>query len=112
MTLKLIGDLDNISTVIVTKISPKDEVIIDFVLNDVLVSKDTSGVSFVTNSPSKQIAIFELVDFLHPDSVSLFDLFRKYDGQIIALDNEEFFKRNRQDINIDTFPESYIITAY
>jgi hypothetical protein len=112
MNLKVIGKLGDYDTLIVTRISQKDDVVSDTVLNQVKFSQDKKGkLYFISESKSENLGLFTLVTFLHPECSSLYEVFTHYDGNILAFNDENILKADRKSLE-QSFSDVYIITAY
>ena len=105
------------TTIVLTKISPKDDLITDFLLENVTITnEDDNATNITTDSEVKGLGIFMLVHFMHCDECdSLYDIFSKYDGKIFATNTEDLLKLSRETFashNTESMPDMYVMTGY
>ena len=104
------------TTIVLTKISPQEDLITDFLLENVTITNQDDVTTITANSEVKPLGIFALVHFMHSDECdSLYDIFTKYDGKIFATNTEDLLKLSRETFashNTESMPDMYVMTGY
>ena len=116
--MKVIENLpEETTTIVLTKISPQEDIITDFLLENVTITDHGDDViTITTDSKVEGLGIFTLVHFMHYDTCdSLYDFFMKYDGKIFSFHREDLLKMSRETFasqDTGSMPTMYVMTGY
>lgn len=97
-------------TIIVSEVDFKNNVITDYVFKEVQLDSIENKFSFVTEKEMTLSGIFTIVCFMTDDSKCLMDIFKNYDGNILAYNNKKVLTTNKE--NLIDLDLSYCVTCY
>ena len=117
LNMKVVEKFEDCTTLVLTVIASRDDLILDHCFENITISRQTSTeMQLATKSEKKAIGIFMLVSFMFADECdSLFDIFNKYDGKVLAYTHEALLKMPREEFaaqDLKSLPNIYILTGY
>jgi hypothetical protein len=101
------------NTIIVTVINPIDDTINDYVFEQVKVTTLNSDTIVLSDKDAHESGVFALISFIYGQGdPSFMDIFNKYDGKVIAYNNEKLLMSPRSQLKGKSIPLTYIVTGY